>query len=205
MSGRKPKPDLEKLCEVNDHLEKLEQRMGRDLQRYEKLIDEKERLISHYIIGQAEEKHLPIGETLSLAEDLMKRKPAPIPETVREQKDPPPVTIDGSDDRYVQMKVRVTEREKNQILANMERAEFGNFNSYARKMLLDGYIIHWDYQPIRELTKELSSISRNINQITKRANSVGSIYAGDFMDIQRDWNKLQSLLRSGLTRFIKEA
>lgn len=205
MSGRKPKPDLEKLCEVNDRLEKLEQRMGRDLRCYENLIEEKKRLISHYLIGQAEEKYLPIGETLSLAEDLMKRKPAPIPEMVMAQKEPLPVTIDGSDDRYVQMKVRVTEREKNQILANMKLAEFENFNSYARKMLLDGYIIHWDYQPIRELTKELSSISRNINQITKRANSVGSIYAGDFMDIQRDWNKLQSLLRSGLTRFLKEA
>lgn len=63
-----------------------------------------------------------------------------------EQKEPPSVTIGGSDDRYVQMKVRVTEREKNQILANMKRAEFENFNSYARKMLLDGYIIHWDYE-----------------------------------------------------------
>ena len=59
-----------------------------------------------------------------------------------------------------------------------------NFSAYARKMLIDGYIVNMDTTDIRAHTAEIQKIGVNVNQIAKRLNSMGPVYAQDIKDIK---------------------
>ena len=72
--------------------------------------------------------------------------------------------------RNVQMKFYVTEDEKRLIDEKMSQLPTKRYGAYLRKMAIDGYIIQVDTTDIREMTKALGSIGRNINQIAKAIN-----------------------------------
>ena len=59
-----------------------------------------------------------------------------------------------------------------------------NFSAYARKMLIDGYVVHIDTTDIRAQTAELQKIGVNINQIARRLNNMGQLYTQDVADIK---------------------
>ncbi len=52
------------------------------------------------------------------------------------------------------------------------------------EMLIDGYIVHMDTSDIRAQTAELQKIGVNVNQIARRINSTGTVYAQDIEDIK---------------------
>lgn len=58
-------------------------------------------------------------------------------------------------------------------------------------MLLDGYLILWTSPETRELKQELGVINRSLNQLVKRANTTGSIYVSDFLDMRSCWQEIQ--------------
>ena len=78
--------------------------------------------------------------------------------------------------RNIQMKFWVTEEEKRLIDEKMAQLPTKRYGAYLRKMAIDGYIIQVDTTDIREMTKALGSIGRNINQIAKRVNAGGPAY-----------------------------
>ena len=82
------------------------------------------------------------------------------------------------------LRVPVTPEER--VLIQQKMAQLGtkNFSAYARKMLIDGYIVHIDTGPVRAQTAELQKIGVNINQIARRINSTGTVYAQDLEDIK---------------------
>ena len=59
-----------------------------------------------------------------------------------------------------------------------------HFSAYARKMLIDGYIVNVDTSDIRAQTAEIQKIGVNVNQIARRVNSTGTVYAQDMEDIK---------------------
>ena len=70
--------------------------------------------------------------------------------------------------RAIQLKLWVDENEKNLIEEKMKILGTHNFGAYARKMLIDGYIIKVDYSEQRKLAAEVNKIGININQICKQ-------------------------------------
>ena len=84
--------------------------------------------------------------------------------------------------RAVQIIVRVTQEEKAEILKNMESVGISNLSVYARKMMLDGQVIHADFTEIKELSRQLGYLARNINQIALRANETRNLYKSDVED-----------------------
>ena len=97
--------------------------------------------------------------------------------------------------RNIQMKFYVTEEEKRLIEEKMAQLHTKNFSAYARKMLIDGYIVHMDTSDIRAQTAELQKIGVNVNQIARRINSTGTVYAQDIEDIKRALAKIWQLQR----------
>ncbi len=77
--------------------------------------------------------------------------------------------------RNVRIEIKVSEEEKAIIEKKMQVTGTTNLSRYARKMMLDGYVIKRDYDELRKLTNELGYLSRSINQIVKRANTTNSI------------------------------
>lgn len=69
------------------------------------------------------------------------------------------------------LRVPVTPEERALIQQKMAQLGTKNFSAYARKMLIDGYIVHIDTGPVRAQTAELQKIGVNINQIARRINS----------------------------------
>lgn len=104
--------------------------------------------------------------------------------------------------RPLRIIVPVTAEEKETITQNAHAAGTTNVSAYARKMLIDGFIIRADMSEIKRLAQELGYLSRNINQIAKRANETRNIYKDDIKDLQRDYASVKNeilkfLLRSG--------
>ena len=86
--------------------------------------------------------------------------------------------------RKIVLRVPVTPEERELIEQKMALLHTKNFSAYARKMLIDGYIVNMDTTDIRAQTAEIQKIGVNVNQIAKRLNSMGPVYAQDIEDIK---------------------
>lgn len=86
--------------------------------------------------------------------------------------------------RKIVLRVPVTPEEQELIRQKMALLHTRNFSAYARKMLIDGYVVHIDTTDIRAQTAELQKIGVNINQITRRLNSMGPLYTQDIANIK---------------------
>ena len=86
--------------------------------------------------------------------------------------------------RKIVLRVPVTLEEQELIRQKMALLHTRNFSAYARKMLIDGYVVHIDTTDIRAQTAELQKIGVNINQIARRLNSMEPLYTQDVADIK---------------------
>ena len=86
--------------------------------------------------------------------------------------------------RKIVLRVPVTPEEQELIRQKMALLHTRNFSAYARKMLIDGYVVHIDTTDIRAQTAELQKIDVNVNQIARRLNSMGPLYTQDVADIK---------------------
>lgn len=73
-------------------------------------------------------------------------------------------------ERKIVLRVMVTEQENKNIKNKMLQVGTKNFSLYARKMLIDGYILKLDLSVIKSYIYEIGKIGVNINQIAKNAN-----------------------------------
>ena len=103
--------------------------------------------------------------------------------------------------RNVQIIIRVTEEERALIEEKMQQIPTLNLSAYARKILIDGYIITLDLQEVKGHTAQLQKIGVNINQIAKRINETRRIYADDMDEIKRAMEEVWRLERRLLLQF----
>lgn len=103
--------------------------------------------------------------------------------------------------RNVQIIIRVTEEERSLIEEKMRQIPTLNLSAYARKILIDGYIITLDLQEVKGHTAQLQKIGVNINQIAKRINETGRIYADDMNEIKCAMEEVWRLERRLLLQF----
>jgi len=92
--------------------------------------------------------------------------------------------------RKIQQIFRVDDSELELIRKKMAAAKIQNKEMYYRKMVLDGYVVRVDFSAVREMVKLLRNATNNLNQIAKRINTDGSVFANDIADIQADYEKL---------------
>lgn len=95
--------------------------------------------------------------------------------------------------RKTQLHFVVSEQELDRVRQRMEECSVTNLSAFLRKMALDGYIIHLDMTELQELTRLLRICSNNLNQYTKRANEVGSVYAADVEDLHSQLDEIWEL------------
>lgn len=102
--------------------------------------------------------------------------------------------------RELRKEIKFTEEEMNLIERKMLQVGTTNFSLYARKMLIDGYVIKHDYSELKALTKELANLARSINQIVKRANETRSIYEQDLKDLQHYYYNVKRAVSERLVK-----
>ena len=106
-------------------------------------------------------------------------------------------------EREKQISIRVTEEEYEFIKKKMEIYGTDNLSMYARKMLMDGYIVKTDMTDIKELTKELAYLSRSINQIAKRVNETRSIHREEIEELKKYYGEIKAKVSERLVKFIE--
>lgn len=93
--------------------------------------------------------------------------------------------------RGVPLYIWVSEEEYNAIQQRMEEAGTQNLSAYIRKMALNGYVLHVDLVPVRELVSLQRKCANNLNQIAIHANTYG-IYLSEISALQKDYAELWS-------------
>jgi len=101
--------------------------------------------------------------------------------------------------RDIPLYVRVSQAELDLIHGRMAEAGTTNREAFIRKMSLNGYVIHVDITPVKELVSLQRRCSNNLNQIAVSANTSGGIYPHEITLLQRDyaalWGPLTDLLK----------
>lgn len=97
--------------------------------------------------------------------------------------------------RPICKEICLNEQEMNLIHQKMAQLSTRNFGAYARKMLLDGYIIKVDYTEQKKLAAAVSRVASNINQICRRINQTGRFYAADIAELKVCQEEIWLLLK----------
>ena len=101
--------------------------------------------------------------------------------------------------RPVHLHVMLSEAERDQIQERMAEAGVRNMSAYVRKMALNGYVLHVDLSPVRELVSLQRRCANNLNQVAIHVNTYGGIYPDEIKALQRDyadlWEPLSELLK----------
>lgn len=105
--------------------------------------------------------------------------------------------------RPIQLHVMISEEELEQIKERMTEVGISNMGAYIRKMALNGYVLHVDLAPVRELISLQRRCSNNLNQVAIQANTYGGIYPENIKTLQRDYADLWDPLSELLTKVSK--
>jgi len=102
-----------------------------------------------------------------------------------------------SRDQYITF--RVTEQERDKIDKRMAQTGMKNRRAYLLKMATEGQVVNIELDCVHNMVRLLSNATNNINQIAKRANTTGSIYAADIEEIslryEELWKQAKQILR----------
>ncbi len=107
--------------------------------------------------------------------------------------------------RAEQLIVRVTPEERALIQKKMRQLGTDNFSRYARKMLIDGYMIHVDLSEFQPLADEVNRIGVNINQIARVANATGIVLGDDMQRLKEMMDEIWRLLKSSLSGLLSKS
>ena len=105
--------------------------------------------------------------------------------------------------RNIAMTFRVTEEEQAMIRRRMAQTGITNLRAYLLKMAIDGRVIDFDLTSVNECSKLLRNVSSNINQIARRINETGNVYAADMEDVKNRLNDVWQQQNQIITRIAK--
>jgi len=101
--------------------------------------------------------------------------------------------------RDIRVDLRISQEEYDLIQERMSEAGTANMSAFIRKLALNGYVLHVDLSPVKELVSLQRRCSNNLNQIAVNANTYGGIYQQELAALQRDyaalWNPLSDLIK----------
>lgn len=97
--------------------------------------------------------------------------------------------------RPIRKEICLNEQELNLIHHKMRQLGTHNFGAYARKMLIDGYIIKVDYTEQKKLAAAVSRVASNINHVCRRINSTGHCYEDDVAELKARQAEIWELLK----------
>ena len=87
---------------------------------------------------------------------------------------------------------------------NAERMNLST-TRYIVKMSLNGDYVPQDIFDVAELTRQLSKIGTNINQLARKANTINNIYAQDYERMRKEYADLCLLLKRKISTLRRTA
>ena len=103
-------------------------------------------------------------------------------------------------ERTIPLYFKVSPEEKAVINEKMAQLGIHTRRAYLRKMAVDGYAVRVDMADFKALVSLLRICSNNLNQIAKRVNSTGNLYAEDIADLQARYGALWTVVNTILQK-----
>ena len=97
-------------------------------------------------------------------------------------------------ERNHQLKIYLSEEEKEFFKENMKLAKCRTMSHFIRKCVMEKEIYEVDLEPFRDLQGLLSNATNSLNQIAKRVNQTGIIYRDDIEDMKKSIEKFSKEL-----------
>lgn len=101
--------------------------------------------------------------------------------------------------RAISIQFYVSESEQELIYQRMEEVGTSNLSAFIRKQALNGYVLHVDLTPVKELVSLQRRCANNMNQIAIGVNTYGGIYPNEIKALQKDyeslWQPLSDLIK----------
>ena len=92
--------------------------------------------------------------------------------------------------RDIPLYVRVSQTEYDLIRERMAEAGTKNMAAFVRKMTLNGYILHVDLSPVKNLVSLQRRCSANLNQVAINVNTHSGIHPQEIIALQKDYTAL---------------
>ena len=92
--------------------------------------------------------------------------------------------MNESEKRDKWLKIRISEREKEVIDTKFRNSGMKNVSDFIRAMIFVGVIVKFSDDDRKQLLRDFSAMSNNINQIAGRANTTGKVYPEDIVQIK---------------------
>ena len=101
--------------------------------------------------------------------------------------------------RAICMRFWVNEEERERIFEQMKKAKAKDFGSFARKSLIDGWVITPSWDELKGVHRQLAGVATNINQIAYRVNATHSVYRSDIESLRQMVTRIYEMFRYMVT------
>jgi hypothetical protein len=102
--------------------------------------------------------------------------------------------------RNISLSFYVNAEEHEMIKRRMAQAGVKNLRAFILKQAIDGRVIHVELQSVNEMCRLLSNATNNINQVARRVNETGNVYAEDINDLSNRYDELWTQAREILRK-----
>ena len=92
--------------------------------------------------------------------------------------------------RDIPLYLMVSQAEYDLLQERMSEVGTSNMGAFVRKMALNGYVLHVDLAPVRDLVSLQRRCSNNLNQVAVNVNTYGGIYPQEITALQKDYTAL---------------
>ncbi len=103
-------------------------------------------------------------------------------------------------ERRNELKIFLSDDEQYILEQKVKASRMRSKSSFLRHQILYGYVYDIDYSDLREYNTTLSKISNNLNQIAKRMNATGNVYAADVKEVKELMKKVWDTQKSMLSK-----
>ena len=101
--------------------------------------------------------------------------------------------------RDIRFDLHISQEEYDLIQERMTEAGTANMSAFIRKMALNGYVLHVDLSPVKDLVSLQCPCSNNLNQVAVNVNTYGGVYPQELTALQKDyaelWKPLSELIK----------
>ncbi len=103
-------------------------------------------------------------------------------------------------ERRNELKIFLSDDEQYILEQKVKASGMRSKSSFLRHQILYGYVYDIDYSDLREYNAALSKIGNNLNQIAKRMNATGNVYAADVEEVKKLMKKVWDTQKAMLSK-----
>lgn len=103
-------------------------------------------------------------------------------------------------ERKNELKIYLSDDEQYILEQKVKTSGMKSKSAFLRRQILYGFIYDIDYSELREYNATLGRIGNNLNQIAKRMNATGNVYAADVKEVKELMKKVWDTQKSMLSK-----